>query len=57
MVESTIISLSIEEKYKLRISAHQLNIEGGRYTFTGLPPEVRKCSQYSMKEIEDEQHF
>lgn len=42
---------------KLRIYAHPLNIEGGRYTFTGLPPEVRKCSQYSMKEIEDEQHF
>lgn len=40
-----------------------MNIEGGRYTFTGLTgpyrtPEVRKCSQYSMKEIiEDEQHF
>ena len=40
---------------KLRISVHQLNIERGRYT--GLPPELRLCSQCHLKEVEDELHF
>jgi hypothetical protein len=40
---------------KLCISAHQLNIERGRYT--GLPPKLRLCSQCHLKEVEDELHF
>ena len=40
---------------KLRISAHNLQIETGRYTVPKTPIENRKCSHCGL--IEDEFHF
>ena len=40
---------------KLRISAHNLKIETGRYTVPKTPIENRKCFHFGM--IEDEFHF
>jgi hypothetical protein len=52
-----IINIFVQRKNitKFRISAHQVNIERGRYI--GLPPELRVCFQCNMQEIEDEHHF
>jgi hypothetical protein len=40
---------------KLRISAHRLHIETGRYQ--GIPPHQRLCEQCDSGEVEDEIHF
>jgi hypothetical protein len=40
---------------KLRISAHRLHIETGRYQ--GIPPHQRLCGQCDSGEVEDEIHF
>lgn len=40
---------------KLRISAHPLNIEAGRYK--KIPRSDRKCTKCSNEDIEDEKHF
>ena len=40
---------------KLRISAHRLHIETGRYH--GIPPHQRLCEQCDSGEVEDEIHF
>ena len=40
---------------KLRISAHKLNIEVGRYNKT--PRNERFCKKCNTREIEDEMHF
>lgn len=42
---------------KLRISAHLLMIEKGRYSSPKIPPENRLCSYCERNEIEDEFHF
>jgi hypothetical protein len=39
---------------KLRISAHHLHIETGRYQ--GIPPHQRLCEQCDSGEVEDEIH-
>ena len=41
---------------KLRISAHKLNIELGRYNTPRTPVENRKCS-FCKSSVEDESHF
>ena len=40
---------------KLKISAHRLHIEIGRYQ--GIPPHQRLCGQCDSGEVEDEIHF
>ena len=40
---------------KIRVSAHSLNIETGRYKNI-IRPE-RKCTNCSKRDIEDEKHF
>lgn len=40
---------------KLRVSAHTLQVEMGRYK--NLELEKRKCTQCDLEEIEDEKHF
>lgn len=40
---------------KLRISAHKLNIEKGRYQ--GIPREERKCTRCNLGELDDERHL
>ena len=40
---------------KLRLSAHQLKIERGRYSNT--PVEDRLCRQCDLGEVETEEHF
>jgi hypothetical protein len=40
---------------KLRIGAHDLAIERGRYK--GMRQEERICAQCSSNEVEDEMHF
>jgi hypothetical protein len=40
---------------RLRISAHCLHIETGRYQ--GIPPHQRLCGQCDSGEVEDEIHF
>ena len=42
---------------KLRISAHTLQIEAGRYTRPKTPVELRKCQLCHDNVIEDETHF
>ena len=42
---------------KLRISAHKLDIEMGRYAKPKVAPENRKCQQCSLNKIEDEFHM
>ena len=42
---------------RLRISAHRLAIERGRYTKPQTPAEKRLCKFCSGKSIEDEYHF
>jgi len=42
---------------KLRISAHKLMIEAGRYTIPKTPSEKRICQFCILNEIEDEFHF
>lgn len=42
---------------RLRISAHNLEIETGRYTTPKTPLENRLCKQCNLSEIEDEEHF
>ena len=42
---------------KLRISAHKLMIETGRYVVPKIPPENRLCQVCNLKEVEDEFHF
>ncbi len=42
---------------KLRISAHRLAIEQGRYTAPFTPKENRICQNCLTDEIEDEYHF
>ena len=55
------LNLANEEHRKsltrLRISAHRLAIERGRYTVPHTPPEERLCNYCSEKCIEDEFHF
>ena len=41
---------------KLRISAHQLYVETGRYCNPSIPRENRFCF-YSKNFVEDEKHF
>ena len=40
---------------KLRISAHKLEIEGGRYL--NIPKHERICTACNSGEVEDEEHF
>lgn len=40
---------------KLRMSAHHLQVEVGRYQ--GIPPHLRLCQQCNSGEVEDEKHF
>ena len=40
---------------KLRISAHKLAIEGGRYL--NIPKHERICTACNSGEVEDEEHF
>ena len=42
---------------KLRLSAHKLHIETGRYCKERLPPDKRTCSICNNGDIEDEYHF
>ena len=42
---------------KLRISAHTLAIERGRYTRPITPLEERTCKHCHANKIEDEEHF
>ena len=42
---------------KLRISAHQLMIEKGRYVSPKIPVDKRLCTLCDLGEIEDEYHF
>ena len=42
---------------QLRISAHPLLIEKGRYTSPKTPVEKRICQVCTVNEVEDEQHF
>ncbi len=42
---------------KLRISAHTLAIERGRYSRPPIPANQRKCTACSDNSIEDEYHF
>ncbi len=42
---------------KIRISAHCLRIEKGRYSIPKILPEDRICQVCDMHEIEDEYHF
>ena len=42
---------------KLRISAHTLQIEAGRYTRPKTPVELRKCTICKSNSVEDESHF
>jgi hypothetical protein len=42
---------------KLRISAHKLMIEMGRYTIPKTVPENRLCTFCDLHEVEDEFHF
>lgn len=42
---------------KLRVSAHILMIEKGRYSIPSIPPEFRLCQVCNLKEVEDEFHF
>ena len=42
---------------KLRLSAHKLHIETGRYCKERLPPDKRTCSICNNGETEDEYHF
>ena len=43
--------------YQLRISAHMLHIERGRYTRPKTPIENRLCFSCSSVSVEDEIHF
>ena len=40
---------------KFRLSAHNLNIEAGRYE--NIPRQNRKCIYCNMNQVEDEYHF
>ena len=42
---------------KLRLSAHKLQIETGRYSKERLPPDKRLCTICNNNECEDEFHF
>ena len=42
---------------KLRISAHSLMIEKGRYSYPKIPSENRICTKCDLQETEDEFHF
>ena len=42
---------------KLRVSAHTLEIELGRYTRPKTPLELRKCKICQSDSVEDEKHF
>ena len=42
---------------KLRISAHTLMIEKGRYSYPKIPPENRLCTVCDLQETENEFHF
>jgi hypothetical protein len=42
---------------KLRVSAHQLMIEKGRYVTPRIPPENRICRICDLNAVEDEFHF
>ncbi len=42
---------------KLRVSAHQLMIEKGRYAIPKIPVENRICNICDLNEVEDEFHF
>ena len=42
---------------RLRISAHNLAIERGRYTYPKTPVEKRLCKVCNTNEVENEQHF
>ena len=42
---------------KLRISAHKLAIETGRYARPFIPSNMRKCLLCDSGEVEDEFHF
>jgi hypothetical protein len=42
---------------KIRISAHILMIEKGRYSYPKIPPENRLCTICDLHETEDEFHF
>ena len=42
---------------KLRISAHNLAVETGRYSKPKTPVEMRKCYLCNTDEIEDEKHI
>lgn len=52
------ISKPLSSTYcKLRISAHKLYIERGRYTKPKTPIEKRLCLFCNLNEVEDEFHF
>ena len=46
-----------KELTRLRISAHKLAIESGRYTRPYRPVYERKCKLCDIVSIEDEKHF
>ena len=46
-----------KEFTKLRLSAHQLQIERGRYTVPKTPPDQRICKYCTNQCVESEQHF
>ena len=53
--ENVYIILKFESICKIRVSAHSLNIETGRYKNI-IRPET-KCTNCSKGDIEDEKHF
>lgn len=42
---------------KLRVSAHPLRIETGRYCKPPLPPDQRICQYCTLGAVENEEHF
>ena len=50
-----VISFEMRSLTRLRLSAHQLMIEKGRYS--GIPRHNRVCPRCSSNEVEDEVHF
>ena len=46
-----------QDMAKLRLSAHPLRIESGRYCRPPLPPEQRVCQYCNLGGVENEEHF
>lgn len=42
---------------KLRVSAHTLMVEKGRYSSPKMPVHERICNQCDLNKVEDEYHF